>query len=298
MNIPRIKIESRTNKIYFQVDIKCHLSRKERMRDSGYIFDIKKYSVNDGPGIRTTVFLKGCPLSCWWCHNPESRSSEPEKIDNCSFRWNLSYESSQRNMIGSQVSVNDVIREVEKDLPFYEESKGGATFSGGEPMLQIDFLHQLLTECKKKDINTAIDTTGYAPPTDFEKIYDLTDIFLYDLKLIDDNFHYEYCGVSNKLIHENLRELSSRGSKIILRFPIIPTLTAAEENITQTISFISTLKNIREIDLLPFHTTAKSKYERMKIQNKVIDLIPPTKEYMNELKNRFSQLGIPIKIGG
>jgi len=126
----------------------------------------------------------------------------------------------------------------------------------------------------------------------------LTDIFLYDLKLIDDKFHYEYCGVSNKLIHENLKELSSRGSKIILRLPIIPTLTATEENITQTISFISTLKNIREIDLLPFHTTAKSKYERMKILNKVIDIIPPTKEYMNELKNRFSQLGIPIKIGG
>ena len=268
------------------------------MQNSGYIFDIKKYSVNDGPGIRTTVFLKGCPLSCWWCHNPESRNSEPEKIDNCSFRWNLSYESSQRNMIGSQVSVNDVIREVEKDLPFYEESKGGATFSGGEPMLQIDFLHQLLIECKKKDINTAIDTTGFAPLADFEKIYDLTDTFLYDLKLIDDKFHYEYCGVSNKLIHENLKELSSRGGKIILRLPIIPTLTDTEENIKQTISYISTLKNIREIDLLPFHTTAKSKYERMKILNKVIDIIPPTKEYMNELKNRFSQLGIPIKIGG
>lgn len=201
-------------------------------------------------------------------------------------------------MVGYQVSVEEVALEIEKDLLFYEESKGGATFSGGEPMLQVDFLHSLLTECKKKDINTAIDTTGYAPYSDFEKIYDVTDTFLYDLKLIDDKIHNEYCGVSNKLIHENLKELSSRGTKIILRLPIIPTLTDTEENIMRTISFISTLKNIREIDLLPFHTTAKSKYERMKIQNKVIDLIPPAKEYMNELKNRFSQLDIPIKIGG
>lgn len=268
------------------------------MRDKGYIFDIKKYSVNDGPGIRTTVFLKGCPLTCWWCHNPESQRGEPEKVDNCSFRWNPTHDSSQRNMVGHQVSVDKVAREIEKDIPFYEESKGGATFSGGEPMLQIDFLHSLLTECKKKDINTAIDTTGYAPLSDFGKIYDVTDTFLYDLKLIDDKIHYEYCGVSNKLIHENLKELSDRGKKIILRIPIIPTLTDSEENLSQTISFISELKNIREIDLLPFHTTAKSKYERMKIQNKVIDLVPPTKEYMKELKNKFSHLGIPVRIGG
>ena len=268
------------------------------MKDKGYIFDIKKYSVNDGPGIRTTVFLKGCPLSCWWCHNPESRRGEPEKVDNCSFRWNLSRDSSERNMIGYQVSVEDVALEIEKDLIFYEESKGGATFSGGEPMLQVDFLHSLLTECKRKDINTAIDTTGYAPFSDFEKIYDVTDTFLYDLKLIDEKIHYEYCGVSNKMIHANLKELSSNGKKIILRLPIIPTLTDTESNLSQTISFISNLKNIQEIDLLPFHTTAKSKYERMKIQNKVIDIIPPTKEEMNKLKNRFSQLGIPVRIGG
>lgn len=165
-------------------------------------------------------------------------------------------------------------------------------------MIQIDFLYSLLRECKKKEINTAIDTTGYAPFGDFEKIYDYTDIFLYDLKLMDDNLHYEYCGVSNKLIHDNLKKLSSNGNKIILRLPIIPTITDTEENLSKTISFISTLTNIRGIDLLPFHSTAKSKYERMQKENKVVNLVPPTKEYMNELKNRFSQLGIPIKVGG
>ena len=268
------------------------------MQNSGYIFDIKKYSVNDGPGIRTTVFFKGCPLNCWWCHNPESQKGEPEHIDNCLFRWNLNYDSTQRNKIGSQVFVDEVMKEIEKDLPFYEESHGGATFSGGEPMLQIDFLQSLLEECKKKNVNAAIDTTGYAPFTDFEKIYEHTDIFLYDLKLMNDNLHYEYSGVSNKLIHENLKKLSSLGNKIILRIPIIPTITDTEENISQTISFISALKNIREIDLLPFHNTAKSKYERMQKENKVVNLTAPTKEYMNELKNRFTQLGIPIMVGG
>lgn len=268
------------------------------VQDKGYIFDIKKYSVNDGPGIRTTVFFKGCPLNCWWCHNPESQQTEPEEIDNCIFRWSLSHDQSQRSKIGSQVFVDEVMKEIEKDLPFYEESNGGATFSGGEPMLQIDFLQSLLSECKKKDINTAIDTTGHAPFGNFEKIYDHTDIFLYDLKLMDDKIHFEYCGVSNELIHENLKNLSFRGNKIILRLPIIPPITDTEENISQTISFISTLKNIREIDLLPFHSTAKSKYERMQKENKVVNLVPPTKEHMSELKYRFSQLGIPIKVGG
>ncbi|MDP3582379.1 MAG: glycyl-radical enzyme activating protein [Ignavibacteria bacterium] len=269
-----------------------------QMASSGYIFDIKKYSVNDGPGIRTTVFLKGCPLVCSWCHNPESQRNEPEEIENCSFRWNLHADHSKKNTVGAKILIDEVIREIEKDRMFYEESKGGVTFSGGEPMLQLDFLSSVLTECRARDIHTAIDTTGYAPYTDFEKIYDSTNIFLYDLKLMDDELHYEYCGVSNKLIHENLRKLTERGRKVILRIPVIPTITATEKNISSMIEFISSLKNICEIDLLPFHNTAKSKYERMKKLNKVAELIPPTDDYMNELKNRFSLLNIPVKIGG
>jgi pyruvate formate lyase activating enzyme len=268
------------------------------MQVSGYIFDIKKYSVNDGPGIRTTVFLKGCPLVCAWCHNPESQRNEPEEIENCSFRWNLHHDFEKKNIVGAKIFVDEVIKEIEKDRMFYEESKGGVTFSGGEPMLQLGFLYSVLSECKTRDINTAIDTTGYAPYDDFQSIYGLTDIFLYDLKLMDENLHYEYCGVSNKLIHENLRKLTELGSKVVLRIPIIPTITATEKNIGSMIDFISSLKNIREIDLLPFHTTAKSKYERMKKLNKVAELTPPTEDYMNELKNKFTKLNIPVKIGG
>jgi pyruvate formate lyase activating enzyme len=268
------------------------------MQAKGYIFDIKKFSIHDGPGIRTTVFLKGCPLNCWWCHNPESQKIEPEEFLGCTFRWSLSHSSNDRNIIGKEVFTDEVMNEIVKDFPFYEESGGGATFSGGEPMLQTDFLFSLLTECKSKDISTAIDTTGYAPFTNFEKIYDATDIFLYDLKLMDEEKHKAYTGVSNKLIHENLQRLTSNGKKVILRIPIIPGITDTTENIEQTIGYISSLKNISEVDLLPFHKTANSKYEKMKKENRLPNIEPPTNEAMEKLKAKFDSLGCTIKVGG
>lgn len=268
------------------------------MRDKGYIFDIKKYSIHDGPGIRTTVFLKGCPLNCWWCHNPESQKIEPEEFLGCTFRWSISNSSADRNVVGKEVFVDEVIKEIEKDIPFYEESHGGATFSGGEPMLQINFLYSLLKECKENDISTAIDTTGCAPFEQYEKIYDLTDIFLYDLKLMNDDEHRMYTGVSNKIIHKNLLWLSSNGKKVVLRIPIIPGITDTNNNIDRLINFISSLKNIGEVDLLPFHRTANSKYEKMKKQNKLPNIEPPAADEMNKLKDRFSALGITVKIGG
>lgn len=264
----------------------------------GYIFDIKKYSVNDGPGIRTTVFFKGCPLNCFWCHNPESQNNIPEEIEDCTFRWRPSNNYSSSKTIGFKISVDELIKEIEKDNFFYEESNGGVTFSGGEPMLQINFLEKLLIACKDNNFNTAIDTTGYAKFSDFEKILDYTDIFLYDLKLMNDEQHKYYCGVSNKIIHDNLVELSQKAINIFLRIPIIPTITDTNENLLSMIEFISKLSNIKEIDLLPFHNTAKSKYEKMKRENKVANLVPPNDEEMQRIKNKFSQLNIPIKIGG
>lgn len=269
------------------------------MKDKfGYIFDIKKYSVNDGPGIRTTVFLKGCPLNCLWCHNPESQKVDPEELDNCTFRWRPQNNYSTKNVIGHKISVEEVMKEIQKDILFYEESKGGVTFSGGEPLLQFDFLYSLLLECYSSNINTAIDTTGYAEYSKFEKILNYTNIFLYDLKLMNDELHQKYCGVSNKIIHENLKKLSLVTEKIILRIPIIPTITDTYENLSEMIDFISKLNNIKEIDLLPFHNYANSKYEKMKRENKVANLVPPKDEDMQNLKNQFSVLNVPIKIGG
>ncbi len=268
------------------------------MHDTGYIFDIKKYSINDGPGIRTTVFFKGCPLRCWWCHNPESHNVLPEEFPGCTFRWKASYNQVNRNVIGSEIHLDEVMKEIEKDIPFYEESKGGVTFSGGEPMLQIDFLSSLLFNCKMKNINTAVDTTGYTDYKNFEKIYNITDIFLYDLKLINNNLHFNYTGVSNINIHRNLQMLSNSGNKVILRIPIIPSITDTKINIDEMMEFIASLKNIREIDLLQYHKSANSKYEKMALENKLPNLEPPSSEEMEKIKDKFSLLGCPVKIGG
>lgn len=268
------------------------------MQTSGFIFDIKKYSINDGPGIRTTIFFKGCPLKCWWCHNPESRESEPEEFSGCLFRWNPDFDGNLKNVVGRKVTMAEVIKEIEKDIPFYQQSKGGATFSGGEPMLQIEFLNSLLEKCKEKDINTAIDTTGYTDYENFERIYEITDYFLYDLKLMNDDEHIKYTGVSNQIIHENLRKLTAAGSKVILRIPIIPTITDVSQNLDEMFNLIASLKTVLEIDLLPFHKTANSKYDKMRKENKLPNLKPLTETEMDAVKNKFSILGCPIKIGG
>ena len=147
----------------------------------GIIFDIKKYALHDGPGIRTTVFLKGCPLNCWWCHNPEGQNPEPERF--------LTNQTVNHEIIGREVTVDEVIAEIEKDRIFYDESGGGATFSGGEPLMQPDFLKNLLTACQIRDISTVLDSCGYAAWEIIEKIKDKVDLFLYDLKMIDDKKH-------------------------------------------------------------------------------------------------------------
>ena len=190
------------------------------------------------------------------------------------------------------------MKEIEKDIPFYEESKGGVTFSGGEPMLQIDFLSELLMQCKLKNINTAIDTTGYTDFENLEKIYDTTDLFLYDLKLMDNDLHIEYTGVPNPTIHKNLQKLTERGNKVILRIPVIPGITTSSQNIDQMLKFISSLKTVRGIDLLPYHKSANSKYAKMKKENKLPELEPPTKEEMEELKEKFSTCSQTVKVGG
>lgn len=265
------------------------------MKTSGIIFDIKKFAIHDGPGIRTTVFFKGCPLDCWWCHNPESRKLEPETVVKTDSRF---CPPETTEVIGREISVEEVMAEVNKDTVFYDESGGGVTFSGGEPLMQPDFLNMLLSSCKQYSLHTAVDTTGYASYSTISKIYDNVDLFLYDLKLINEEQHRKYTGVSNKPILENLKRLSQNGKKIIIRIPIIPGITDMEENITGIARLLQTLPATPEVNILPYNLIGESKYQKFSIPNRLGKIEPPSDEQMNELKNKLEAFALKVKIGG
>ncbi len=251
----------------------------------GIIFDIKRFAIHDGPGIRTTVFFKGCPMKCPWCHNPESQEKCPERVGN----------NGKTEIIGKKRSVAEVMSEIEKEVVFYDESRGGVTFSGGEPLVQPQFLLALLKECRKRDIHTTLDTTGYTSPKTFKSIIDKVDMFLYDLKIMDEQNHIRCTGVSNRLVLENLKILAKKGKKIIIRFPVIPGITDTEENIKAVGTFVSSLESISEIDLLPYHRTAEGKYRRLKKKNlmKTMRVMPPGDERMEEIKQLFKKYTAP-----
>ncbi|UCE15123.1 MAG: glycyl-radical enzyme activating protein [Candidatus Heimdallarchaeota archaeon] len=261
-----------------------------KTKSKGVIFDIKKYALHDGPGIRTTVFLKGCPLNCWWCHNPEGQNPEPERI------WNN--QNTQREIIGREVSVDEVMAEIEKDLIFYDESNGGVTFSGGEPLMQPVFLDHLLIACQEQDLSTTLDTCGYASWETIERIKEKVDIFLYDLKMIDDTKHKKYTGVSVVPILSNLKKLDLEGKNIIIRLPVISGITDTEENISQLIKWTSHLQIVKEINLLPFHKSGFSKYIKLNRENKLLDLDPPSQERLDQLLDTFRSNGFTATIGG
>ncbi len=249
----------------------------------GMIFDIIRNSFVDGPGIRTTVFLKGCNLSCAWCHNPESQSAARQMmfyknkcngcgkcqevchfdLEDCDFcgKCELYCPNNARKICGKEMSSEEVLCEVLKDKMFYDASGGGVTFSGGESMLQIDFLSEALKLCKEKGMHTAVDTAGHLPWEYFEKIMPYTDMFLYDVKCATDDLHKKWTGVSNKLILENLKRLSdSFEGKIIIRIPVIGGVNDNEDEMKK-ISGI--LKDIRydAAELLPYHKMGEHKYE-------------------------------------
>ncbi len=261
------------------------------------IFDIKRFAIHDGPGIRTTVFFKGCPLECWWCHNPEGQKPEPEiMLRPCYAQHAVA--SNKQEIIGREVSIDDMIREIEKERIFYDESGGGVTLSGGEPLMQQEFASSLLGMCRERGIHTAIDTCGYAPPGIFSAIRDMTDLFLYDLKIINDEKHRKYTGVPNQLIIDNLKGLSESGRSTYIRFTVIPGVTDTNKNISDVIELISTLHNIEEIDLLPFYNYAGEKYKRLGRENRMADVKPPSAMRLDEIKKQFEKHGFAVRIGG
>jgi len=254
------------------------------MSKQGIIFNIQQFSVNDGPGVRTTVFLKGCPLSCSWCHNPEGISDKIQKLNGDTF--------------GRKISAEEVFKEIEKDRVFYDQSGGGVTFSGGEPLAQAEFLLECLDLCKDNGIHTVIDTTGYTDLDIIEKFAHKTDLFLYDLKFISPVLHLRHTGVSNSEILENLDYLISNGSNLIIRIPLIPGATFTDSNLKEIIQYLDKYdKKISEINLLPYHRIAKGKYEKfnIKYQIKGKEL---SKENIQEAANLFITAGYKVKIGG
>jgi pyruvate formate lyase activating enzyme len=265
---------------------------------NGIIFDIKKFALHDGPGIRTTVFFKGCSLDCWWCHNPESIRNLPERIKVKSLNKSNKLCDEPEELFGKEYSVKELLREIKKDLVFYDESGGGVTFSGGEPLLQVKFLREILQLCNASGIKTAVDTSGYVGKDSFSKIYDYADLFLFDLKIIDDDFHRKFTGVSNKLILSNLKFLTEKGDKVIIRIPLIPEITDTEKNLSELASYLMQLKNIRKIDLLPYNEIAESKYKRFNKPSRLGSLKTQDEEKLEEIKTYFGDLGSEISVRG
>lgn len=264
----------------------------------GLIFSIKRYSVHDGPGIRVTIFMKGCPLRCIWCHNPEGISPLQEKV----IRKNMigSREFDQEEEVGKYYSVKEILDIIKKERVFINESGGGVTFSGGEPMLQSEFLREALIACREEGYHTAVDTSGYAPSESFKSIIPYTDLFLFDLKHPDSDIHLQLTGVSNELILRNFNMLIESGKDVMVRIPVIPGENDNDENIKKIISFLTKSKteSLKKVNLLPYHKIGSSKYKRFNIKYRMTDAEKPSSERMNQLKEMFSETGIKVKIGG
>ena len=260
-------------------------------------FDIKRFAVHDGPGIRTTLFMKGCPLRCWWCHNPESQSAEPVTVE---IERKVNGESYWiKKTYGQSTGVEPLMEVLLRDLPYFEESGGGITFSGGEPLMQPEGLIELLEACRARGVHTAVDTSGYAPQEVFDQILPLTDLFLYDLKQMDPQLHRRYCGKDNTLILSNADYLLSNGASLIFRIPVVPGINTSDEEINLMISFLSDRReHLKTVHLLPYHRIADHKYHRMGMKQKLPRVTEPDADFMDQMKKRFERTGLEVVIGG
>jgi pyruvate formate lyase activating enzyme len=258
----------------------------------GTIFKIKRYALHDGPGIRTTVFLKGCPLSCRWCHNPEGIDPRPVSMAK------NNPEGEIRETVGEVTEAAELVATIEKDQLFYDESGGGVTFSGGEPLAQPQFLEAVLDACNRRDIHAALDTSGFAPAAVLDRVLPRLQLVLFDLKIMDADLHRKYTGVSNETILENLKRIDGGSTPWRLRIPLIPAMTDTETNLEQIARFASGLKSIQGVDLLPFHRIASGKYRRLGLADPMAGAEPPFPDHVAVIKNRFESAGFDVSIGG
>ena len=264
----------------------------------GLIFSVKRYSIHDGPGIRVTFFMKGCLLNCMWCHNPEGISPLPETVIQTNKVGEREF--SNREEVGKYYSVENILDILEKERVFIYQSKGGVTFSGGEPMLQSKFLLEALKACKANGYHTAVDTSGYSLYENYKSIIPFTDLFLFDIKHLDDVRHIELTGVSNISILDNYRLLLNSGKDIMVRIPVIPGFNDDPDYLKKVKQFLLSTKtgSLKKINLLPFHKIGSSKYKKFNITYRMGNLEPPEKWKMQELKEFFLEVGVKVKIGG
>ena len=261
------------------------------------IFDIKRFALHDGPGIRTTIFFKGCPLRCMWCHNPESQCVEPEDyIEN---RVIDRKEFPKHKVFGKEVSKQELIVEILRDRVFFEESGGGVTFSGGEPLMQYAALLEILRDPALKDIHKTIDTSGFAGREIIKDVANESDLFLYDLKIMDPVLHQKYTGISNELILSNADFLLGLGKELIFRIPLIPGINNTAKEIISLKSFLSErLDMINELHLLPYHRIGSDKYKRMGKEYSFTDLEEPSDQVIDSFKTEIDSIGLAVRIGG
>lgn len=292
------------------------------------IINVQRFSIHDGEGIRTTVFFKGCPLACQWCHNPESQSFErqlmfdKEKCTGCgacgvscsaSMDWEECRQKgldcgfscvdaciwNARQLAGEQISVDDLMKLLLRDRAFYERSGGGVTLSGGEVMAQdMEYLTALLKRLSKEEIKVNIDTCGEAPYERFLQVMDYTDTFLYDMKAVSDDIHKAYTGRSNERILDNLKRLSRDKARINLRIPVISEVNGSDEEMGRMISFVKEFVHVTQVNLLPYHRAGSDKWSRLGMEDKDM-FCPPADERMEQLRQMWLAAGIaPVYIGG
>jgi pyruvate formate lyase activating enzyme len=264
----------------------------------GLVFSIKRYSVHDGPGIRVTVFLKGCPLRCRWCHNPEGISPVIETVTS-TFRVG-GHEFWKSEEVGRYYSVGEILEILDRERIFMNNSKGGVTFSGGEPMMQFDFLLEIVRACKNNGYHTTIDTSGFSTTGNYNSLLPYTDLFLFDLKHLDPADHLRATGVSNEIILSSYRYLIENAGEVALRIPVIPGFNDDPAYMERLREFIISSKTDRliRINLLPYHKTGSSKYKKFDLPYLMEGVETPSKVRMQELKCFFRSAGVKVKIGG
>lgn len=297
----------------------------------GTIFNIQRYSVQDGPGVRTTVFFKGCPLRCLWCSNPESQKSHPEvshrntlcnkcgrcleacprdaiglhdegvrivrsRCDNCGACVAVCYPGALE-VLGREATEEEVLAEARKDALFYRNSGGGVTVSGGEPLAQPGFVARLLARCQQAGLHTTVDTCGHASTAALEMVVPYADLVLYDVKHTDEAAHRRATGLSVKRVLANAAAVARAGVPIIMRLPLIPGINDSEANITATARFALDL-GVPRLDLLPYHRFGASKYANLDRRYRLDGLASPSEEEVQRLKALIESMGLECQIGG